>query len=81
MGIAILIAAVLVQEVQYVRVVNGQGPTGPEINQHTIKRVGPDGFQSPYHITLLFILFSICLSFLLHTISFFLLLVRYGEDS
>ena len=85
MAVAILIAAVLVQEVQYVRVVNGEGPTGPEINKHTIKRVvvGPGRFSIslPHHPLVSYISYILILFAVFHTISFFLLLVRYGEDS
>ena len=39
LSLGILTASALVQEVEYVRIVNGKGPDGPEINQHIIKRV------------------------------------------
>lgn len=82
---AILLAAVLVQEVQYVRVVNGEGPTGPDISQYTIKRVviGPGRFSIslPHHPIIYMVSYTLILFAIFHTISFFLLLSRYGEES
>lgn len=68
MAIAVLTASLLIQEVQYVRVVNGQGPSGPERNKHVVKRVviGPGRFlfALPYHplvsmVSYVFVLFAI----------------------
>lgn len=81
LGVAYLTAILLVQEVEYVRTVNGQGPGSNGINQHVVKRIligyGSFSFAVPYarlfHLALqLMVGFTV-----FHTVSFIFILAHY----
>jgi hypothetical protein len=76
--LGILAASALVQEVEYVRIVNGQGPDGPEVKEHLVKRVviGPGrfSFSLPHHTAIYVISYALVLFAVFHTVSFFFIL-------
>lgn len=70
-------------EVEYVKVVNGQDPDDPEILQQTLKRVvvgtGNLSFHLPYN-PFLKLAFQVVVGFaVFHTVSFLLILANYAD--
>ena len=83
LSLGYLAACLLVDEVEYVKVVRGQDPDDPELLQKTIKRIvvgpGPFSFQLPYH-PLLKLACQLTIGFaVFHTVSFLLILANCAE--